>query len=332
MRLRFCIATALALAIPHAAHANLADYLSARKTCPPKAGLTLSAIRTDPAKYHDAVLELRGVVGGVSRSETLSNVLLRVGDADTALIQGSLDAQLPGSGESARALVSVGDNGNLTLVSLVTETEIGDRQIDPPKPKPAIKPSATGKPSTLPTRWPVPTRSRQMLASRTGLSPADLALYTQVVMQFNPRLSLAQADVISRSIVESSYARGVDARLIMAIFATESGFKPFARSHSGAMGLGQLMPGTARSLGVSNAWDPVQNIQGAVRLIQQHWVSYAAKTSDFRRVFQLVCAAYNAGPNAVKRYGGVPPYRETRNYVKKVATWYRRFAPDLFQG
>ena len=321
-----------AIAIPHAAQASLADYLSARKSCPPRAGLTLSAIRTNPTKYRNAVLELRGVVAGVSRSDTASNLLLRVADADTAFIQGSLDAELPGSGEAARALVSVQDNGNLSLVSLVTETEIGDRQIDPPKPKPAIKPAATGKASMLPTRWPVPTRSRQTFASRTGLSPADLALYTQVVMQFNPRLTFAQADVISRSVVESSYARGVDARLIMAIFATESGFKPNARSHSGAMGLGQLMPRTARSLGVSNAWDPIQNIQGAVRLIQQHWVSYAAKTKDFRKVFQLVCAAYNAGPGAVKRYGGVPPYRETRNYVKKVATWYHRFAPDLFQG
>ncbi|HEY3413629.1 MAG TPA: lytic transglycosylase domain-containing protein [Armatimonadota bacterium] len=332
MRLRQCIATVAAIAIPHAVHANLADYLSARKSCPPKAGLTLTAVHANPAKYRNAVLELRGVIAGVSRSDTASTVLLRVSDADTVFIQGSLDAQLPGSGESARALVSVQENGNMSLVSLVTETEIGDRQIDPPSPKPAVKAPSTGKPSKLPVRWPVPMRNRQTLASRTGLSPDGLALYTQVVMQFNPRLTLAQADVISRSIVESSYARGVDARLIMAIFATESGFKPNARSRTGAMGLGQLMPGTARSLGVGNAWDPVQNIQGAVRLIQQHWVSYAAKTNDFRKVFQLVCAAYNAGPNAVKRYGGVPPYRETRNYVKKVAAWYSRFAPDLFQG
>lgn len=328
MRLPHCIAVAITLASCATAHASLADYLAARKALPPRAGLTLAAVRANPTKYQNAVLELSGVVSGVSRSESSSNVLLRVTDSVTALIQGSADAVVPNSGEAARALVSVQDNGSLSLVSLVTETEIGDRQMDPPK-KPA---ATTGKATSMPARWPVPVHNRSTLASRGIIDARIQPLYQQVVEQFNPRLTRAQAELISRNIVESSYRQGVDARLIMAIFATESRFKINARSRAGAMGLGQLMPRTARSLGVSNAWDPQQNIQGAVKLIQQHWSNYASKTQDFRKVFQLVCAAYNAGPGAVKKYGGVPPYRETQNYVKKVAAWYKVFAPELFRS
>lgn len=336
MRLRYWIAAVAALTMSQSARASLSDYLAARKSLPPRAGLTLATIRKDPAKYRNVVIEIRGVVSGVSHSDTASSVLLRMADADTVLIEGSREADLPASGEAARALVSVQSNGNLSLVSLVTETEIGEKEIDPLKAQPKSVSQASssfgGKPTSLPTRWPQPVRNRSSLASRGVIDPGVFALYQQVVEQFNPRLSATQAELISRKIVESSYLQGVDARLIMAIFATESRFKINARSHSGAMGLGQLMPGTARSLGVSNAWDPQQNIQGAVKLIQQHWVTYAAKTQDFRKVFQLVCAAYNAGPGAVKKYGGVPPYRETRNYVKKVAAWYKVFAPELFRG
>jgi hypothetical protein len=330
LRLRFWIAVTATLVSSQAAHASLSDYLAARASYPPRAGITLSAVQADAAKYRNAVIELRGVVNGVSRADAYCNILIRLTDSQTALIHGSRDAVLPDSGEAARALVTVQGDGDLSLVCIVTEGEIGDRQIDPLKaqPKPAAAVPATG----LPTKWPVPSRNRSSFTSRGLIDPGVFLLYQQVVEQFNPRLSAAQAELISRNIVQSSYAQGVDARLIMAIFATESRFKINARSRTGAMGLGQLMPRTARSLGVSNAWDPQQNIQGAVRLIQQHWISYAAKTQDFRKVFQLVCAAYNAGPGAVKKYGGVPPYRETRNYVKKVATWYKVFAPELFRG
>lgn len=331
MRLRIWTAAIIAIVASATARASVADYLAARKAYPPRHDVSLAAAESDPVKFQNTVLELKGVVAGVSRSDSGSNLLLRVSDSTSVLLQGSRDADLPTSGESARALVSVQDNGNMALLSLVSDTEVGDRQIDPPAPAPR-KPSSGKANTRYPTKWPVPTRNRQTLSSRTGLTDAGLALYTQVIRNFNPRLTPAQADMIAHSVVETSYQRGVDARLIMAIFATESGFKLTARSRHGAMGLGQLMPGTARSLGVANAWDPVQNIEGAVRLIQQHWGTYAARTTDFRRVFQLVCAAYNAGPNAVKKYGGVPPYRETRNYVKKVASWYRKFAPELFQG
>jgi cell wall-associated NlpC family hydrolase len=107
---------------------------------------------------------------------------------------------------------------------------------------------------------------------------------------------------------------GVDPTLLAAVARQESGFNPRAQSHAGAQGLMQLMPATARGLGVSNPFDPAQAVDGAARLLRD-------LTSRFGRV-DLALAAYNAGPGAVLRYDGVPPYPETQNYVRSVmAMW-----------
>ena len=96
--------------------------------------------------------------------------------------------------------------------------------------------------------------------------------------------------------------------LFLRLVQQESGWNARARSHAGAMGLAQLMPGTARYLGVRDAWDPYQNLDGGARYLREQY--------DEFRSWRLALAAYNAGPEAVRRHGGVPPYRETRNYVR----------------
>jgi len=109
---------------------------------------------------------------------------------------------------------------------------------------------------------------------------------------------------------------GLDPELVMAVVSVESGFRPQAVSPKGAQGLMQLMPRTASSLGVADALDPAQNLDGGTRHLGQLLTLYGG---DLVRAL----AAYNAGEGAVDRHGGVPPYRETRAYVKKVLEQYR---------
>lgn len=120
----------------------------------------------------------------------------------------------------------------------------------------------------------------------------------------------------------ASSAYGVDEALLRAVIHAESAFNPRALSVKGAQGLMQLMPGTARDLGVLDAFDSEQNIRGGARYL-------GLLLQDFSGDEQLAAAAYNAGPAAVQRYGGVPPYAETRVYVQRVATLRKRYAAAI---
>jgi soluble lytic murein transglycosylase-like protein len=113
-------------------------------------------------------------------------------------------------------------------------------------------------------------------------------------------------------IQEHATRRSLRPELVRAVIQVESGFNPRALSPKGAMGLMQLMPATARSLGVNNPWDPAQNIRGGTDYLRQLLDEYDGNE-------ELALAAYNAGSGAVAKYGRrVPPYRETRDYVRKV--------------
>lgn len=107
---------------------------------------------------------------------------------------------------------------------------------------------------------------------------------------------------------------GVEAPLIHSIILAESNYNEFAISSKGAVGLMQLMPETARDYGVKNLYNPTENIEGGVRYLK-HLMDY------YNRDLELSLAAYNAGPEAVAKYGGVPPYPETKRYIKKVKTY-----------
>jgi hypothetical protein len=117
---------------------------------------------------------------------------------------------------------------------------------------------------------------------------------------------------------------GVDASLVSAVIRAESNFEPRAVSRKGARGLMQLMPATAKRLSLTHPFDPVANVRAGVRYLKE-------LLDRFDHRPELILAAYNAGENAVDTFGGVPPYRETVGYVKKILSWWTP-APALTAG
>jgi soluble lytic murein transglycosylase-like protein len=129
-------------------------------------------------------------------------------------------------------------------------------------------------------------------------------------------------------IEQAAQRNGVDPAVLHGLIQQESGFDPNAQSGAGASGLTQLMPGTASSLGVTNPLDPTQSIEGGARYLSQMMSQFGGNTSE-------ALAAYNAGPGAVRQYGGIPPYPETQSYVSKVlgyAESYRSEHPAAATG
>lgn len=160
-------------------------------------------------------------------------------------------------------------------------------------------------------------------AAAPSPQPAAGASFASMVSAaMNSGATKAQAPVapeqIDRLVGANAGAWGVDPALVKAIIANESGFNANATSKTGAQGLMQLEPSTAADLGVANAYDPAQNIWGGTRYIK-------GLLDRFHGDMRLAIAAYNAGPGAVEKYGGVPPYAETQAYVENVLGTYQQY-------
>ena len=140
-------------------------------------------------------------------------------------------------------------------------------------------------------------------------------IYTNTAQSTTQKVDYTSKDKIKELIFRASKKHGVDEKLVNAVVKQESGFNPNAKSKVGAMGLMQLMPATAKGLGVSNPMDPEQNIEGGVKYLKSMIDKYNGNII-------LALAAYNAGPGAVDKYDGVPPYKETQNYVKSILSTY----------
>ena len=117
---------------------------------------------------------------------------------------------------------------------------------------------------------------------------------------------------------EAAITYGVDPDLVRAVIRTESNFNPLAKSRAGAKGLMQLMPRLAKELGISDPFDPRENILGGTRLLRLN-------ANRFKGDLVLTIAAYHAGPGAVEKYRGIPPYETTQQYVKMVLKHYYKF-------
>jgi soluble lytic murein transglycosylase-like protein len=175
------------------------------------------------------------------------------------------------------------------------------------------------------------TRLSSRGTTRRGpVAPTEaVGIYSQWIQKVNGRLSQSQATKIARAVIGFSAEYEVDPRLVMSILLVESNFNPGVVSRAGAMGLGQLMPSTAKWMGVSDPFDTNDNLYGSIKLLRYHLEKYNGQTGGKPlQTIILSLAAYNAGEGAVRRHGGVPPYRETQAYVKKVIAIYRQLCSN----
>ena len=194
-------------------------------------------------------------------------------------------------------------------------------------------------------------RTTTQLASRGGQSSSAVAMasafshylspsaqriypaYVGFVQRWNPRLTDHDADAIASSILVYSEHYRVDPRLVVSLIIAESDFHLGETSNKGAMGLGQLMPDEVHDMRLTNPYDPIQNIAGAVYLLRGRLDHYATGPGLSMQQIILALASYNAGMGAVKKYGGVPPYKETQNYVRKIQRIYEQLcAGDASTG
>jgi len=160
-----------------------------------------------------------------------------------------------------------------------------------------------------------------LFASGTAAAVAsDEGQYAALLRTINPHLQVHESITYAHSLVVDAHRTNLDPRLIVALVTVESHWHPDAISPVGARGLGQLMPGTAAVLGV-NAWDPTQNIRGAATYLRAMINHFAGSGHN---MMPFAIGAYNAGPRAVDRYHGIPPYTETQNYVRKVMAMWRK--------
>jgi soluble lytic murein transglycosylase-like protein len=288
------------------------------------ASAPFDTVRLQPQQWRPYLMEIRGTVTGNARRDDGATLIIESPGAGTYMVEVDADtaAYAAEAGQTVRVLAKVPDGtivNRLTVVALVTEFDAASYEIQQAR-----------KAATAPARPPAAAKSprsrnsRQQLASRGGIALRNASIlqqYAQAVLYFNPRLPGADAMRIAQSIIVYSNRYGLDARLVMAVVAVESNFNATAVSRVGAMGLGQLMPGTAAGLGVNDPWSPEQNIEGATRLLSGHIAEMATKAPTLEAI-KLALACYNAGAGAVKKHKGIPPYRETRNYVKKVTRLY----------
>jgi soluble lytic murein transglycosylase-like protein len=168
---------------------------------------------------------------------------------------------------------------------------------------------------------PAPPKPSKIPLLRTGADGSMRATRASFASPEMSTLERANREKIEDMIREVSARYRVDPALVRAVIETESNWNSSALSRKGAQGLMQLVPGTAQELGVNNAFDPKQNLDGGVRYLHSLLERY---NGDLDRAL----AAYNAGPHAVDRAGGVPRYRETREYVHKVTDSYFRPGSD----
>ena len=354
--LMFAAGTIPASAAPQA---PATSYLSARTALrqtplTPLTARLLADIQQNPAQFAGKALEGTATVSGQVISDGQRTILLNIADNSISVtLPASLQkADWIDSGCTLRVLLSVETPGpriesnGLRLIAAAPEYDVAQseraaiagwtrrvsstsRSVSYDRAPEAV--AGVGAEPVIryygarPT--PAPMEGRP-IAALTDRALSIYGPYRAAIRTRNPRLSETDLDKIATSILYYSDLNQVDPRLIMAMVIAESGFNIYSTSRTGAKGLGQLMPSTAAGMGVTDAYDPIQNIQAAVRILRGNLDKYGGAPPNAGIIplkqLRLTMAAYNAGPGAVRKYHGVPPYRETQRYVAKVGSLYQQ--------
>ena len=319
------------------------EYFQVRDRAQVQDSYTAEDIQTRPDAFAGKLLEVRGVVSAAIESSTEARIVVGSSGVTAATTvafpPGRALAEWPfvTINSAVRVLCKVvtteeSPNGFLEAVIAVKEYEAAsvDRERDAIAAKVkqqedvrnAIAARRAAPAGRLSSRG---SFSASAARSNVRVPPSQLVpIYASAVRYFNRRLSPGQATRIASSILEYSVRYGLDARLVMAVIAVESNFNQNAVSPVGARGLGQLMPGTASDLGVYDSFDLRANLEGSTRLLRTHLDNMSPDNVVSEKSIRLALACYNAGAGAVKKYRGIPPYRETQNYVKKITRLYRQ--------
>lgn len=334
MRLRWFIPVILLIILSCSIYASplldVKEYVALRKKH--SANASIKSAQADAAGYIGRVIEIRGRVAGLSGNDGNKNIIITTPNDGSYIIDAE-SASTDCVGAEVACLAKVGDKStsslsDLHLVALTYNAILQRTEAEWQR-------SASAKAAKIKASQ---NRQSSPKIAHTALSGKSYngkkmtvdeitRIYKNAIKGFNGKLSDQQADTIARSVLGFSAHYKVDPRLVCAVILAESNFKIEATSGCGAQGLGQLMPGTAAGMGVDNAYDPVQNVYGSVRYIKSMLERVAGK-SEWNELtwydLSLAIAAYNAGPGAVKKHGGIPPYAETQNYVRKVTAIYKK--------
>lgn len=294
------------------------EYLARARTLHAVAPMRSGSVTLGPGQSVSEVWDIAGSLSGTIGAGTDQGAVI-IGEGRAYVVDFGTTS-LPPLGANVRALVKPSESpsgrSQYTLVAWAFGSDVA---------RAASKPEAASRPASTPRRAPLASRGGSPAARATAFAYfEDFARYIKGI---NPRLSDQDVQDITTVLLNTSAECDVDPRLAMAVVLAESGFNPNATSPKGAMGLGQLMPGTARGMGVTDPYDPKQNLDASIRIIRSGLNKYSGnkawKDLNWGHL-RLALAAYNAGSGAVKKYGGVPPYRETQNYIAKVTSYYKQ--------
>jgi len=231
----------------------------------------------------------------------------------------ALLALLPAQSFAQQATVATftDDPGAQFILIAPGAVPAGEQQISSPRELPAnalvedAQDRQASEPAGTSLSAPAWMRGRSNPFRLSSIGLGSSCLTTPYSMLFGlPRAVQARRRLYFRQMVAAACEAGIPVELFDSLVLQESQYDPRARSHAGAIGMAQLMPGTAQYLGVENPWDVGANLRGGARYLREQLNAFGS--------WRLALAAYNAGPGAVRKYGGVPPYRETVGYVGQV--------------